>query len=89
MCVQRGILLSGDNALFDEVIAAVGHDSEWARLCFAVFGAGPEPSTLHDQVKAGLQLYKLTAAMLADILQEENQPTIAATLALINEALSG
>jgi hypothetical protein len=32
MCVQRGIMLSGDNALFKEVIAGVGYDSAWAHL---------------------------------------------------------
>ncbi len=88
MCVQRGVLISGDNGLFEEVIAAVGHDSEWARLCRTAFGAGPESSTLQDQVRAGLQLYKLTAAMLADILLEEDQPLIADTVALVNHALS-
>ena len=88
MCVHRGVLLSGDNALFEEVIASVGHDSAWAHLCRSVYGAGPEPSTLDDQVRAGLQLYSQTAAMLAGILLEEDQPLIANTVSLINEALS-
>jgi hypothetical protein len=87
LCVQRGVLLSGDNALFEEVIASVGPDSEWTHLCRSVYGAGSEPSTLEDQVKAGLQLYSLTAALLAGILLEEDQPLIANTVSLINEAI--
>jgi hypothetical protein len=87
MCVQRGVLLSGDNALYEEVIASVGHDSEWARLCRAVFGTGPVPTTLPDQVKAGLRLYRLTASLLAAIIRPEDQPLIANTVALINSTL--
>lgn len=85
MCVQRGILLSSDNGLFDGVMTAVGRDSEWSRLCRAACGAGPEPSMLHDQVKAGLQLYKLTAEMLWAILLPEDQPLIANTTSLIDK----
>ena len=88
ICVQRGLLLSGDNALFEEVIAAVGYDSEWAHLCRTVFSAEPEPVTLRQQVSAGLQLYNLTAAMLAEILLAEDQPLISATTTLVNHALS-
>jgi len=88
MCVQRGILLSGDNALFEEVIANLGSDSPWAHLCRSVYGAGPEPSTLTAQVRSGLQLYSLTAAMLGDIILEEDRPLIANTVSLVTEALS-
>ena len=88
ICVQRGLLLSGDNALFEEVITAVGYDSEWSHLCRTVFAARPEPTTLQQQVTAGIQLYNLTAAMLAEILLPEDQPLISATTALINHALS-
>ena len=88
MCVQRGVFISGDNALFEEVTADIGKNSEWARLCLAVWGAGPKPSEFLDQVKAGLRLYNLTAAMLADIILEEDQPLIADTVALVNHVLS-
>jgi hypothetical protein len=88
MCVQRGVLLSGDNALYEEVTTAVGRDTEWTRLCRAVWGIGTEPSTLHQQVIAGLQLYNLTAASLAEVLLAEDQPLIANTVALVNHALS-
>jgi hypothetical protein len=88
LCVQRGVLISGDNALFEEVTAAVGRDTEWTRLCRAVWGIGTEPSTLHQQVIAGLQLYNLTAAILAEVLLAEDQPLISATTALVTHALS-
>ena len=86
MCVWRGVLLSGDNALYEEVTAAVGRNSEWSHLCRTVWGIGPDPSTLHDEVKAGLQLYNLTATMLSKILLAEDQPLIHDTIALINHA---
>ncbi len=88
MCVQRGVLLSGDNALFEEVIEAVGHDTQWSQFCRTVFAAGPKPVTLRQQVSAGLQLYNLTAEMLAGILLPEDQPLIFATMPLIKRAMS-
>jgi hypothetical protein len=88
MCVQRGILISGDNALFEEVITGVGYDSAWAHLLRSVYGAGSEPSMLKDQVRAGLQLYSLTATMLADIVLEKDQVLVTNMVSLINEALS-
>ena len=88
LCVQKGVLISGDNAMFEEVIAAVGYDSQWAHLCRSVFGAGSQPSTLGDQVKAGLQLYSLTATLLSDIILENHRPLVANTVALIDEALT-
>ncbi|HEV2663909.1 MAG TPA: nucleotidyltransferase domain-containing protein [Blastocatellia bacterium] len=36
--VQRGVLLSGDNAFYDELADAVGWDSEWVRLRRIAFG---------------------------------------------------
>ena len=87
LCVQRGVLLSGDNALYDEVTAAVGRDTEWTHLCRAVWGIGPDPTTLHDEVRAGLRLYNLTVSMLADILLAADQPLIYDTVALINHVL--
>ena len=88
ICVQRGILLSSDNGLFEGVITAVGRDSEWSHLCRAAFGAGPEPSTLQEQVKAGVQLYRLSAAMLSAVLLPEDRTLIANTTALIDKTTS-
>lgn len=88
LCVQRGILLSSDNALFEEILVNVGYHSEWARLCRAAYGAGSGPSTLDDQVRAGLQLYSLTAAMLDDIILKKHRALISDTVSLIYEALA-
>ena len=38
MRVHRGILLSGENNLYLEVVAALGEDSEWAKLSERVYG---------------------------------------------------
>jgi len=88
ICVQRGILLSGDNALYEEVIASVSPDSQWAKLCRAVWGIAPEPSTLQEEVIAGLQLYNLTAVMLADVIHPQDAPLVMVTTAQIKRALA-
>lgn len=67
MCVHWGVLLSGDNAFYQEVMDAVGTDSEWARLRRAAFGIqedGKRPPPLREQVVAGLRLYVVTAELL-------------------------
>ena len=52
MQVQRGVLLSGDNAFFDEVEAAVG-DAEWIERRRRAFSAQPGAVLpLSEQVKA-------------------------------------
>lgn len=88
MCVQRGVLLDSDNALFAAIIANMGADSAWARLYRSACGAGPQPSTLIEQVRAGLQLYSLTAAMLDGILLAEDQVLVSGTAALIDKVLA-
>ena len=90
MQVQRGVLLSGDNAFYDEVAEAVGWDSEWERLRRTAFGAARRDEvmpTLHDQVVAGLCLYVLTAELLAGALQPEDKPLVTDTINLIRHAL--
>jgi len=87
MCVQRGVLLSGDNALFKEVTGSIGQDTEWTRLCQAVYGADNAPSTLRDRVVVGLQLYVLTAEMIEDVLQAEDAPLVMETAELISNAM--
>lgn len=88
--VQRGVLLSGDNAFYEEVAEAVGRDSEWARLRRTAFGVseGDEAApTLREQVVAGLRLYVLTAGMLAGALRPEDEPLVTWTVSLIRRAL--
>jgi hypothetical protein len=89
--VQRGVLLSGDNAFFTEIEAAVGADTEWARLRRMVFGVtadGEPPPSLRDQVGAGLRLYALTADLLKDSLQPPDALLIHQTAALIRATLT-
>jgi hypothetical protein len=90
MQVQRGVLLSGDNAFYDEVAESVGWDSEWARLrrtAFGVVGRDEIMPTLHEQIVAGLCLYVLTAELLAGALQPEDEPLVTDTINLIRHAL--
>ncbi len=80
MRVQRGILISSDNGSYPEVVASIGIDSPWADLSRKVFGINVSLS-LQEQVKAGLRLYVLTAALLAGTLKPEDRR-------LIDEAVS-
>jgi hypothetical protein len=90
MCVQRGVLLSGDNALLKEVSTAVGDDSEWTRLSRLAFGIGSAGSavSLHEAVLAGLQLYIVTAEMLKDVLQPQDAPPVLETSEQIKRSLA-
>lgn len=88
--VQRGVLLSGDNAFFEEVAEAVGRDSEWSRVRRTAFGVAREDGaapTLREQVLAGLRLYALTAELLAGALGEEDEPLVTWTVRLIRRSL--
>ncbi|GHO62444.1 hypothetical protein KSC_013360 [Ktedonobacter sp. SOSP1-52] len=90
MKVQRGILLSGDNAIYDEVAHAMDDQPEWVRLRRAAFGIEDERGqalTLHEQVQAGLQLYALTARLLSPILLPVHKLLIEHTVSLIQQAL--
>lgn len=89
MKVHLGVLVSGDNALYDEVGAAVG-DVEWLRLRRTAFGIedkdGAAPS-LRQQVVAGLRLYVLTAALVEEVLEEGDGEMVRQTVALIQAEL--
>jgi hypothetical protein len=79
MCVQRGVLLTGDNTLVAQVTEVVGEDSLWSRLCRQAFGIGGKFS-LEACVRAGLQLYVETAVLLQPILRPQDTPLIQATV---------
>lgn len=90
MKVQRGILMSGDNAFYDEVAQVMGQQSEWVRLQRIAFGIESEEGkapTLSEQVRAGLQLYILTAELFEPVLRTEDRPLITHTAQLIHETL--
>jgi Nucleotidyltransferase domain len=89
--VQRGVLLSGDNAFYDEPADAVGWDSEWVRLrriAFGIAGENEATPSLREQVTAGLNLYVVTAEMLVGSLRSEDEPLVAETVRLIRRTLS-
>ena len=90
--VQRGVLTSGDNAVYDEVGAQMADQPEWLRLHPIAIGledaAGVAP-TIAAQVRAGLRLYARTAELLDAALQPENRPIIALTVTRIHEMLEG
>lgn len=73
--VQRGVLVSGDNDLYPEVIQVVGAESYWAALSRQAYGIDGGDSLL-DQVVAGLRLYALTAELLADALRPDDKRKI-------------
>ena len=85
MRVQRGILISGDNASFTEVVADIGTESVWAELSRDAFGLSG--LLLSDQVKAGLRLYAETAHMLEDILHAEDKPLVHEAIRRINSEI--
>lgn len=87
MALHHRLLISGDNAFFNEVITAVGPESEWSRLSRLTFGLGP-PAGLRRQVSAGLQLYALTAALLDDHLRPEEAPLVRQTAVTIRQFLA-
>jgi hypothetical protein len=85
MRVQRGILISGDNASYAEVLADIGAESEWAEASRHVFGL--TGLSLSDQVKAGLRLYRVTARLLDDILHERDRPLVHEVMRRVNRAV--
>ncbi len=90
MKVQRGMLMSGDNALYAELNRAMGQQSEWVRLHSTAFGIENEEGiapTLSEQVRAGLRLFILTAELLASVLRMEDRPLITHTIQLIRNEL--
>jgi hypothetical protein len=90
MKVQRGVLMSGDNAFYEELTQAMGQQSEWVHLLRTAFGIESEEGkapTLSEQVRAGLRLYILTAELLAPVLQAEDSLLITHTIQLIQKVL--
>lgn len=87
LTVQRGILLHGDNAFYQQLLTSIGENSEWAiwwRRAFAV----AEPNALSEQIVAGLHVYILTAELLDSILQAEQAPMIRETAVRSQQFLS-
>ncbi len=88
--VQRGVLVTGDNHFFVELMAAVGPETLWSRLLPAAFGVADEagqPLSLRRQVVAGLRLYLATVALLGPIWDDAQWPLIQHTVTLIQTTL--
>jgi|TARA_Y100000310_G_scaffold336490_1_gene421162 hypothetical protein len=75
MRVHQGVLLSGDNGAYPETVASMGEDSQWSSLCRKAFGVVGETS-LHAEIEAGLDLYVLTAELLAERLDPADKELI-------------
>lgn len=79
MAVYKGVLLSGDNGVWGEVAAASALPSEWVALrnrAFAVNGLDGIVPSLREQIAAGLQLYALTAQLVAPALQDDEREMV-------------
>lgn len=90
MRVQRGILLSSDNGVWDEVNRAVGETTSWVRYRRAAFGvedAIGRPIPLREQIVAGLRLYVLTAQYLERSLPSSQREMVLATVERIEAEL--
>jgi len=91
MIVQRGLLLTGDNAFYDALTNEMGPSSEWVRLRRTAFGIEDNDNhtpTLRTQVIAGLRLYVLMAEILNPVLSSQDAPLVSHTSALIRAALA-
>jgi hypothetical protein len=88
--MQRGVLLSSDNGMWDEVNRVVGETSAWVRDRWAAFGIDDgtgRPPTLREQVIAGLRLYVETAKLIDHALPQREGELIWATVARIEAEL--
>ncbi len=91
--LQRGVLCASDNAFFDDVIDAVGAESEWARLLRRAFGVACGDSSaccsLREMVRDGLLLYCETYELLKGSIPGEHSALIEATVRCIRTELGG
>lgn len=82
MRVKNGVLLSGDNGSYSEVLEELGADSCWSNLCAEAFGVDGSYS-LEEELTAGLRLYRLTAEMIAEDLVPEHRVLVEEVVARI------
>ena len=72
-------------------IAALGPESRWAQLLSSSFGVGQgngdKGPSLHETVRAGLQLYCETFELLREAIAAEHFPLIEETVCLIRSQL--
>lgn len=80
MRVQRGLLSRSDNTFFADLETAFA-GTRWLRFLRTAYGL--TGSALNEQVRAGLELYALTAELLEPVLQGRDRPIIEHTVSLI------
>ena len=86
---QRGILVPTENAYFDLAQKTAGRNSDWTRQLRLATALDPLPSDSPMYVTHGvaaLNLYRLTADLLADILRPEEAAVIRHSISIIAEA---
>ena len=89
LLVQRGILVPTENAYFDLAQESAGRNSEWTRQLRLAAAFDPLPSSRPIYVTRGvaaMNLYRLTAELMADILRPEEAAVIRRSIAIIAEA---
>lgn len=91
VAVQHGVLMSGDNGIYDDLINALGAESRWIRLRRTAWGIEDDKGlapTLMQQVVAGLQLYVETVQLVTSALQPSDVTKVNATVERIQRVLS-
>lgn len=78
VALHRGVLADSENSLNRQVQLAVGHESEWTRQHRLTLGLVMASPGMRG--RAGLCLYRETAALVQPIILPEHLPVIEATL---------
>ena len=84
--VQRGLMMTSENRFFDLIQESVGRDTKWVAEFRRAWGLDSTSSQYQARGAAALRLYRLTAAMLDDVIPEKHRDVINQTLRLIKEA---
>jgi len=86
VAVQRGLMIVSENRYFELIQDAVGRDSKWTRAFRTAWGLDPNASQYQSRGAAALVLYRLSAAMFAELIPEKHRAVVDKTLQLIKEA---
>lgn len=84
VATQRGILVESGNTYFRQVQASVGTESDWSCAHRAALGMRSE--SLRERAVAALELYVVTAQLIADALRPEQRDVVAGTVEHIARA---
>lgn len=91
VAVQRGVLMHGDNGIYDDLVNALGVESRWIRLRRTAWGIEDDKGVapiLVQQVVAGLQLYVETVQLVSSALQSDDVAKVNVTVERIQHLLS-